>query len=140
MPVMMALVIIEVITRYVLRHPLMLADEFSAYMLVGLAFIGLAYTWREKGHVRIEALISRLPIKVSQRLRVATLLIALGYALMLTKVSYDYLAFSFKTHMRSETWLMTPMQVPHMTLAIGFGLLSMVLITEIVKAIRAIKG
>jgi TRAP-type C4-dicarboxylate transport system permease small subunit len=53
-PLMMMLVVVDVFMRYVMRKPLMVADEFSAYMLVALSFLGLAYTWREKGHVHVE--------------------------------------------------------------------------------------
>ncbi|MBE0556342.1 MAG: TRAP transporter small permease subunit, partial [Proteobacteria bacterium] len=53
-PLMMMLVVVDVFMRYVMNRPLMVSDEFSAYMLVALSFLGLAYTWREKGHVRVE--------------------------------------------------------------------------------------
>ena len=59
-PLMMMLVVVDVFMRYVMHQPLMVADEFSAYMLVALSFLGLAYTWREKGHVRIEIFVNRL--------------------------------------------------------------------------------
>ena len=73
--VMVVLVFVEVFTRYVLNRPLMLADELSAYMLVALCFLGAAYTWKEGAHVRITALVSRLPAKVASWLRLATLLL-----------------------------------------------------------------
>ena len=53
-PLMMMLVVVDVFMRYVMRHPLMIADEFSAYLLVALSFLGFAYTWRQGGHVRVE--------------------------------------------------------------------------------------
>ena len=37
-PAMMLLVAVEVFMRYVLHDPAMVADEFSAYMLVGLSY------------------------------------------------------------------------------------------------------
>ncbi len=43
-PLMTLLILIEVVMRYVVHQPLMISDEFSAYMLVALAYIGLAYT------------------------------------------------------------------------------------------------
>ena len=41
-PLMMMLVVVEVFMRYVLHQPLMVADEFSAYMLVALSYLGMA--------------------------------------------------------------------------------------------------
>ena len=40
----MILMMAEVITRYVLRNPLRVADEVSGYVFAFVAFIGLAYT------------------------------------------------------------------------------------------------
>ena len=60
-PLMMMLVVVDVFMRYVMNQPLMVSDEFSAYMLVALSFLGLAYTWREKGHVRVEVLVNPAP-------------------------------------------------------------------------------
>jgi len=68
-PSMMVLVAVEVFMRYVLHNPAMVADEFSAYMLVGLSYLGLAYTWRKGGHVRITLLVSRLPAKAASWMR-----------------------------------------------------------------------
>ena len=62
-PAMMLLVAVEVFMRYVLHDPAMVADEFSAYMLVALSYLGLSYTWRQGGHVRITLLVSRLPVQ-----------------------------------------------------------------------------
>jgi len=136
---MVPFIIIEVIMRYAFRRPLGIADEFSAYMLVALAFIGLAYTWREKGHIRLDIVVSRLPVKVSSWLRVITLLVGLAYSIMLSVESYGFVAVSFERNMRSSTWLMTPLQGPHLTVSIGCTILSLFLLVENVRAIRALK-
>ncbi|MDP2931115.1 MAG: TRAP transporter small permease subunit, partial [Chloroflexota bacterium] len=55
----MSLTMIEVVTRYVLHRPLILSDEFGGYSLVIIAFLGFAYTWKERGHIRITFAVSR---------------------------------------------------------------------------------
>ena len=85
---MIVLIIIEVFMRYVLRQPPMVADEFSAYMLVAMSYLGAAYTFRERGHVRITALVNRLPIGVSSWLRVVTLAIAFIFSVALMKLIF----------------------------------------------------
>ncbi len=137
---MVVLILYEVFMRYVVHQSPMLADEFSAYMLVSISYLGAAYTFREKGHVRITALVSRLPTRLSNWLRVTTLIIGLVFSIVLTKSSYDLMAFSFKLRMASSTWLTFPLQVPQMTLAIGFTILSLLLIVEIAKAITNIRA
>ncbi len=134
-PVMMVLVLIEVFMRYVMNQPLMIADEFSAYMLVALTFLGAAYTWKEKGHVRITAMISRLPPKVVNWARLIALIFAFTFAVILSQGGYHFIALSFRFGFSSATWLHTPLQVPQMTIFIGFILLALLLITQIAKAI-----
>ena len=57
---MMLLIFFEVFMRYVLNRAPCVADEMSAYMWIALIYIGLAYAWREKGHVRIEFVVNFL--------------------------------------------------------------------------------
>ena len=134
-PLMMALVLVEVFMRYVLNQPPMVADEFSAYLLVALTFLGAAYTWKERGHVRITALISRLPQRVSSWVRLIALILSLVFAIMLAQAGYHFTAFSFRFNISSATWLHTPQHAPRLTILIGFILLALMLIVETAKAI-----
>ena len=138
--IMVVLILFEVFMRYVVGQPPIIAEEFSAYMLVALAFLGMAYTWREKGHVRVTALVSRLPTRVSSWLRLITLVFAFAFILALTHSSYNYLAHSFKQGMVSSTYYRTPLQGPQMTILIGFILLALVLMVEIAQAIINIRA
>ena len=136
---MMLLVLVEVFSRYVFHRPLMVADEFGAYLLVSVSFLAAAYTWKEKGHIRITVLVSRLPPRVSSWLRLITMLLALVVAIGLSQSAYSYLQTSFRLGMASGTWLHFPLQGPHMTLIIGFILLSLILMVEIARAIKNLR-
>jgi len=113
----------------------MVADEFSGYLLVALSFLGAAYTWKEKGHIRITALVSRLPQRVSSWIRLITLVLAFAFSIVLTQSSYNYMAFSFKINMLSPTVNRFPLQGPQMTIAIGYTVLCLLIAVEIAKAI-----
>ena len=138
-PLMMLLVFVEVFMRYVVGQPLMVADEYAGYMLVAISFLGLAYTWKEKGHVRITALIERLPVKISNWFRLVGLVLVLAFVLELIYFSYFYMARSFKLHMASDTWIRTPLQIPQMALPIGFVILALLIIIDIARAITIIR-
>ena len=139
-PAMAILVFIEVISRYVFRRALLVGDEFAAYMLVALCFLGAAYTWREKGHVRITALVSRLPTKVASWLRLVTLTLVFLFVVGLCQASYGFMAMSFKLHMASASWLRFPLQGPHMTLPIGFAILAVIVMVDIARTIKNIRA
>ena len=138
--IMVVLVFTEAFSRYVFGQPLGVADEFGGYIFVAVSFLGAAYTWKEKGHVRITALVSRLPAKVANPLRLVTLVLVTVSILGLCWSSYNFIIISFKFHVASDTWLHFPMQGPHMVLPIGFALLLLVLFLDIGRAIRNIRA
>lgn len=132
--IMIFLIMFEVFMRYALRCPPIIADEVSAYMYVVLSFIALAYAWKEKAHIRIEVLVSRLPQKLAKWLRLVTLVMALSYAFVASIVAYNFVLESYMRDLRSNTWLRVPLYLPEISLVIGFSLLSLMLIIEIIKA------
>ena len=108
-------------------------------MLVAITFIGLAYTWKEKGHVRVLLLVSRLPEKTRHFLRFVTLLFAVAFCFPLIKACYDLLQDSLLFEARSGSWMRTPLVYPQTVLIIGAVLLLLQLIAEVIKAVIALK-
>jgi TRAP-type C4-dicarboxylate transport system permease small subunit len=131
---LMVLLLVEVLTRYILRSPLSIADEMGGYLLVSITFMGLAYTWKEKGHVRVSLLISRLPDKFAHLLRFITLILATLFTIPLMKACYDLIADSLLFESRSGSWLRTPLAYPQTILLIGAIMLFLQLVAEIIKA------
>jgi TRAP-type C4-dicarboxylate transport system permease small subunit len=132
-PLMMILVVVEVFTRYVLDRPLMVADEVSAYMLVALSFLGLAYTWRQGGHVRITILVNRLPGKAAAWVRLIGLIMTFIFMIELDRAAYKMIVYALQINLRSSTWLMFPLFWPQLTVFIGFVLLTLLLVIDIFR-------
>lgn len=132
---LMIMVLVEVITRYVMNTPLSIADELGGYMLVGITFLGLAYTWKERGHVSVELITNLLPPKVALWLRFFTLILAVIFCYPLIMGSYEYLQDSLLFGSRSGSWLRIPLVYPQSLLLIGSVLLCVQLLVEIVKAV-----
>ena len=135
----MVLTLVEVISRYVLHNPLILADEFGGYSLVAITMFGLAYGWKTRGHVRVTFIIKRIPKRLIGKIRVATLSIALIYIGIAGKVSYEFIADAFQRGIKSNSWILTPLAWPQMVLPIGFTLLFILLISEIYKSIKTVQ-
>ena len=137
---LMCLVLVDVTTRYALQNPLSIAEEYGAYMLVAITCMGLAYTWKEKTHVRIEVLVDKLPLRAQRVLRLVTLVLALLFTLVMIPAAYQLVSFSFMFGTRSGGWLRTPIAWPQITILIGALLLFFQLIVEIIKAVEALHG
>ena len=131
--VMMLLVIIEVFMRYIFNKPPLVADEFAAYLLVAVSFLGIAYTHLVKGHVRITFLVNRVPAQTAKWLRLITLILSLAFIIVMCVASYDYLTFSIMINERSPSWLNFPLKYPQATVLIGFFVFSLVMLGQIIK-------
>ncbi len=138
--VLMVMVLLEVITRYLMQAPLSIADEMGGFMLVGITFVGLAYTWKERGHVSVEIVTNILPPKVKQWARFITLLMALLFCYPLIAGCYELLQDSLLFGSRSGSWMRTPLVYPQALLLIGSVLLFLQLIAEVIKAVFALKN
>ena len=134
---MMLLILYEAFMRYVFRHSPMVADEISSYMLVFLAFVGLAYTWKGKGHVVIDVVTIHLPAPVVHRLRIITLVIALTCSILLTKLGYDFIIRTINMRIYSDSWLRVPQVWPRGFVFVGFLFLSLQLVAELVKITKS---
>ncbi len=138
--VLMVMVLVEVITRYLMQAPLSIADEMGGFMLVGITFVGLAYTWKERGHVSVEIVTNILPPKVKLWARFITLLMALLFCYPLIAGCYELLQDSLLFGSRSGSWMRTPLVYPQSLLLIGSVLLFLQLIAEVIKAVFALKN
>ena len=133
-PLMMMLVVVDVFMRYVMHRPLMIADEFSAYMLVALSFLGFAYTWRQGGHVRVEVVVNYLPPRLYAWVRLIGLILTFIFMIEMDRAAYKMIVYAIQMKMRSSTWMMFPLFWPQLTIFVGFVLLTLMLAADIVQA------
>jgi TRAP-type C4-dicarboxylate transport system permease small subunit len=130
----------EVVSRYVLRNPLILADEFGGYALVAITFLGLAYCAQERGHIRITFIVERMSPLNAGRIRAVTLALAFVFVAIAAWVSWQFLGDSFTRNMRSNSLLSTPLKWPQMVMPVGFTLFALVLLAQLVKAIGDLRA
>lgn len=59
--ILMAMVVADIFGRKVLNKPVPMSYEVGAFMLVFIVFMGLAYSQRQRAHIRVEFLTLRMP-------------------------------------------------------------------------------
>lgn len=136
--IMVCLVMWGVLTRYVMRRPWGGADEISAFLLVIISFMGLAYAWKERGHIRISFFVKLVPRRVAKWVRLVTLAGSLAFVPILCWAFYGLIARSIRIGSKSFD-LFIPLQWPQMFVLIGTLLLFFWLVVELVKAVKAIR-
>ncbi len=130
------LTMVEVFSRYVLESPLILSDEFGGYALIAISFLGLAFCARDGSHIRITFVVGKLPGGAASMVRVATLLLSLGFVVVAAWVNWQFLADSFARNMRSNSLLMVPLKWPQMAMPVGLSLLALLLLSRLVMGVR----
>ena len=138
--VMMLLILFEVFMRYVIHRPPMVADEFSAYMLVAMSYVGMAYAWQQGGHPRITVFIYKLSTKVTNLVRLIGLILALAFSVMMAQVSFAMVQYSFVRNQRASTLFITPLGWVRLPILIGFAILAFYLILEVLRAVVKIRS
>jgi TRAP-type C4-dicarboxylate transport system permease small subunit len=123
----------DVIMRHIFHAATIWADEISGYLLVGIAFLGAAYTLTVEGHIRVQALTERLQIKTRQRLEFLTDLLSAGFLAVFTWQTCRLVKDSYVSVTIAPTLVRTPMYLPQLLLTIGLACLCLQLLAHIMK-------
>lgn len=112
------------------------APEVAGYAMATSSFMGLAYTFRTGGHIRVGLLISRL----SDRARLPVEIGVLGVALILVSYFLVYLAMmtaeTYELNEVSSGVLAIPLWIPQTFITIGVFALALAIAEQFVGTLR----
>ena len=119
---LVGLITVEIVGRSFFDYSTMLADEYSGYLFLALVYLGLAYTFRAGGHIRITIVTSRLSPQgqrwadvLAGGLTLLILLFALVY-------SWQFMMESKEMEMVSEGVSETPLWLTQIPIVAGLAL------------------
>ena len=129
------LILTEIFIRYFFNLSTMIADEYGGYLYLALIFLGLAYTFNEDAHIRINILTSKMSEKsngfvdvVAGIITILILLFALYRTILFT---YD----SYSMEMVSEAVSATPLYLTQLVMPLGITLFLLVVIVFVLKGL-----
>ena len=94
--VMAALVIGNVLSRYVFSHSFPWVEEATRYMMIWAAFIGIGPALRVGGHIAVDTLVQALPPSGARALRALLVLIIAATLARLVWLGADYVDFAWE--------------------------------------------
>lgn len=136
--IMVFMVVIGVIARYVFNRPLPFSDEYPAYLLVAVVFLGLTYTHKTGGHIAINVLTNRLTGNFGNWLGLVTLAVAFFYVIVLAVQTADVAILSLETGRRSHQLMLTPLGPIQALMPVGLGLFAISIMIELITKIRSL--
>lgn len=126
------LVVVDmVVLRYFLRESTVWQTEFVMYSIVGATFVGSPYVLLTKGHVNVDLVPLYLGHKARMVLAVLASVAALVFCVILTWKSWEFFYRAWSGGWRTDTVWKLPLWIPHITLPIGAGLLSLQYLADI---------
>jgi TRAP-type C4-dicarboxylate transport system permease small subunit len=128
---LMLLVTANVIGRYFLNSPITGAPEIACLLMIVIVFPALAWVALDMGHIKVDFIMDRFPLRVQTVTDGTMLLISLGiYAIITWK--------SFSAAMKSSdvSSLLSIPQAPfYWIMAVGWALFSISIIVLVIKHI-----
>lgn len=126
---------VNVVGRYVFGQTFVSADEVQIYIMVYIAFLGAAVaTWRRM-HLRMDVLVQRMPRGVQAALGVIELALVVVLASFVLYVAAGYAHQMAGLDARSQN-AGIPMWIPHSAIVIGFGLIAVLSVLQIIQLFR----
>lgn len=138
--IMTVIVTGDVILRYVFNAPTKWVGEISSFLMVVIVLMGLAYTQKERGHIKVDIILSRLPKAVRRWAELMILVISFVFTIILLYLTAGDFWLSVKWGTTSESVMAFPLAPWQAFIPIGLAILALVLIwgiyTEVVKIRR----
>jgi TRAP-type C4-dicarboxylate transport system permease small subunit len=116
---MSILILVEIFLWNVFEKTTLIADEYCAYGLAAIIFLGAGYCLKEKGHIRITLVLTFLPDKVA---RVVTFIgtsittVFMGY---MWWYLYKMVMSTVRYQSTSGTLTHTPLWIPQTVMLVG---------------------
>jgi len=136
---MTLLILVEIFIWNLFQKTTLIADEYSAYGLAAIIFLGAGYCLKEKGHIRITLILGFLPQKTARFITFG----ATGVTTVFMGYLWWYLFKMVKSAIRYEstsgTLTNTPLWIPQAIMLIGAAVFFIQLVAMGIKTFQAIK-
>lgn len=133
---LVCLILIEITIRHFFDLSTFIADEYSGYLYLASIFLGLAYTFKENAHIRINIITSRLSKKAN---KIFDILASVITILVLCFVLYRTILFtydSYELEMLSEAVSETPLYLTQIVMPLGIFIFILAVLVFLIKRIN----
>ncbi|MEP2716373.1 TRAP transporter small permease [Pseudophaeobacter sp.] len=127
-----------IVVRFVLNRSTVWQTEAVIYLVIAATLIGLPYVQRLRGHVNVDL----IPISLAPRPRfvmaILTSLLSIAIVSIMVIYGYEYWHFAWQRGWKSDTVWGVRLWIPYLALPVGFGLLLLQLIADLVAVLLGI--
>lgn len=135
---MSILVLVEITLWNTLEMTTLIADEYSAYGLAAIVFLGGGYTLKEGGHIKITLVLTLLPARAGTVLELIARTVSTALMGYLLYYLYLMVEATYRYGSTSGTLTATPLWVPQGIMLIGGGAFFLQLLAETLNAVQGV--
>ena len=136
---MTLLILVEILLWNIFDKSTIIADEYSAYGLAAIVFLGAGYCLKQRGHIRIALLLNLLPKKAERTVTfVVTVICTLFMGYLLIKL-YEMTVAAFRYGSTSGTLSNTRLWIPQSLMLFGGFVFFLQLIASSIETFLGIR-
>ncbi|WP_095590234.1 TRAP transporter small permease [Actibacterium ureilyticum] len=127
-----------IVVRFVLNGSTVWQTEAVIYLVIAATLIGLPYVQRLRGHVNVDLVPLLIPDRPRLVLAVFTSALSIAIIGVMLFYGYEYWHFAWERGWRSDTVWGVRLWIPYLAIPVGFGLLLLQLIADLVAVLLGI--
>jgi len=131
----MAVITEMIFLRYVFRAPTYWQTDFVVFSATAAIFIGAPYVLLRKGHVGVDVLETLVGDPMRRRLRLAGALLGFAFCLAMFVTCAHYVHEAYVGGWKHSSVWAPRLWIPMLSLPVGFGLLSLQYVAEMLKLV-----
>ena len=136
---MSGLILLEILVRSVTRASILIAEEYSAYLLVVFGSMALAYTFKSEGHIRVDLILSKLSPRGRSLVNFFCSLIGFLVFLLVSYQTWGQFSGSWTSRETSMYYSKTPLWLPQVFLFLGPLLMALQMLSSVIVQYRSLK-
>jgi TRAP-type C4-dicarboxylate transport system permease small subunit len=121
-PIMTAVIFMQVLLRYVFKSPLTWPEELARYFLIWISCLGSACAVREGMHISVVFIKNKLPQSIQAAVAIGTHLLVISF---FTLGMIQGFKLSVSQWIELTAALRLPMTYPTLAIPVGFGIMIM---------------
>lgn len=118
--------------RFALNGSTVWQTEIVVFLVIAATLIGLPFVQFQRGHVNVDLIPLALKGKARFGLAIITLTLSIVITCVMLFYGYEYWHFAWARGWTSDTVTAVPLWIPYLSLPVGFGLLLLQLIADLV--------
>ncbi|KCV82083.1 TRAP-transporter subunit DctQ [Actibacterium atlanticum] len=127
-----------IVVRFVLNGSTVWQTEAVIYLVIAATLVGLPYVQRLRGHVNVDLIPISLPKRARFFMAILTSILSITIVSIMLWYGYEYWHFAWDRGWRSDTVWGVRLWIPYLAIPVGFGLLLLQLIADLVAVLTGV--